>query len=126
MAVDFVAPQIPTPYRVIFMGAAHDGWLRADDDERREKILPRIMQVCNEEWPEIGAKPLCTLDDDLFNVGPPATSDFTWYLIYELEDLNMVPAMLQRLRVTVDGTRLDRYLRIEAKVGRPFFPLGGI
>jgi len=26
----------------------------------------------------------------------------------------------------VDGVRLDRYLRIEAKVGRPFFILGGV
>jgi len=50
----------------------------------------------------------------------------SWYLIYELDDLNMIPAMLHCLRQTVDGARLDRYLRIEAKVGRPFFILGGV
>ncbi len=126
MAVDFEAPSIPKPYRVIFLGAAVDGWFKADDKERREVVLPRAKDIFNEEWPELGARVLCTLDDDLFNVGPPATADFTWYLIYELEDLNMIPAMLHRLRVTVDGARLDRYLRIEARVGRPFFLLGGV
>jgi len=126
MAVDFETPSIPKPYRVIFMGAAVDGWLKADDDERREVVLPRAKAIFTEEWPQLGARVLCTLDDDLFNVGPPATSDFTWYLIYELDDLNLIPAMLHCLRRTVDGARLDRYLRIEAKVGRPFFILGGV
>ena len=126
MAVDFEAPRIHTPYRVIFLGAAVDGWLKADDQERREVVLPRAKTMFNEEWPQLGAKVLCTLDDDLFTVGPPATADFTWYLIYQLDDLNLIPAMLHRLRVTVDGARLDRYLRIEARVGRPFFLLGGV
>lgn len=126
MAVDFEAPTIPKPYRVIFLGRAVDGWFKADDAERREVVLPRAKAIFNDEWPQLGAKVLCTLDDDLFTVGSPATADFTWYLIYQLEELDMIPAMLQRLRVTVDGARLDRYLHIEARVGRPFFLLGGV
>lgn len=126
MATDFETPEIPQPYRVIFMGAAIDGWAKASDEERREVVLPRARQIFQEEWPKLGAKPIATLDDDVFTVGPPASTDFTWYLIYELEDLNAVPAMLHCLRVTTNGARLDRYLRIEARVGRPFFLLGGV
>ena len=80
MAVEFETPRISTPYRVIFMGAAVDGWLKADDDERREVVLPRAKAIFTEEWPEIGARVLCTLDDDLFNVGPPAISHGISYM----------------------------------------------
>jgi hypothetical protein len=31
--------------------------------------------------------------------------------------------MLQRIRETVDGVRLDAYMRWEARIGRPFFLL---
>lgn len=31
--------------------------------------------------------------------------------------------MIQRIRETVDGVRMDEYVRFEARVGRPFFLL---
>jgi hypothetical protein len=58
-------------------------------------------------------------------VGEPGAPDFTWYLIYELPGIEVLAAMLQRLRVTVDGVRLDRYVRIEGRIGRPFFLIEG-
>ena len=124
MAVEFVAPEVPKPYRVILLGAATNGWFEATDAERREKVLPRFKQMI-EEWTGLGAKVLATVDDDLFMVGQPGAPDFTWYLIFEVPSLESLAAMIQCVRCTVDDVRLDRYIRIEARLGRPFFLLEG-
>lgn len=124
MAVDFVAPTIPTPYRAILLGAATRGWFEASDEERREKVLPRFRGMI-EEWKSMDAKVLATLDDDLFMVGEPGAPDFTWYLIFEIPSLEVLAAMIQCLRRTVEGVRLDKFIRIEARLGRAFFLLEG-
>ena len=124
MAVEFVVPEVPKPYRVILLGAATNGWFEASDEERREKVLPRFKEMI-EEWREMGAKVLATIDDDLFMVGQPGAPDFTWYLIFEIPSLEVVAAMIHCLRRTSNGVRLDRYIRIEARIGRPFFLLEG-
>ncbi len=122
MAVEFTAPEIPSPLRVILLGAATQGWFQASDEERREKVLPRFRDIIT-EWEGLGAKVLATIDDDLFMVGEPSTPDVTWYLIFEVPSQAAVAGMIQCLRRTVDGVRLDRYIRIEARFGRPFFLL---
>ena len=33
----------------------------------------------------------------------------------------VVPKMIERVRTEVDGVRLDRYVRFEARLGRPFW-----
>ncbi len=124
MAVEFVAPEITKPYRAILLGAATTGWFEASDEERREKVLPRFKEMIA-EWHEMGAKVLATLDDDLFMVGQPGAPDFTWYLIFEIPSLEVLAAMIHCLRKTSNGVRLDRYIRIESRLGRPFFLLEG-
>jgi hypothetical protein len=124
MAVDFVAPEVPKPYRIILLGAATAGWFGASDEERREKVLPRFKEMI-EEWRQLGAKVLATIDDDLFMVGEPGAPDFTWYLIFEIPSLEAFAAMIQCVRRTSNGVRLDRYIRIEGRLGRPFFLLEG-
>lgn len=124
MAVEFAIPEVPTPYRVILLGAATEGWFAASDEERREKVLPRFREMIA-EWDQLGAKCLATLDDDLFMVGQPGAPDFTWYLIFEVPSLESLAAMIQCVRRTVNGTRLDRYIRIEGRLGRAFFLLEG-
>jgi hypothetical protein len=123
MSTEFVAPTMPNPLRVLLLGAATQGWFSVSDEERREQVLPRFKEVIS-EWHKLGARTLATLDDDLFMVGEPGSPDFTWYLIFEVPAVETLAAMLQCLRVTVDGVRLDRYVRIEGKIGRPFFLLG--
>ncbi|WP_425053444.1 hypothetical protein [Psychromarinibacter sp. S121] len=122
MAVEFQAPTIPNPLRVIILGATTEGWLNASGEDRREKILPR-MKAMFAEWLEMGSKALATVDDDLFMVGQPSTPDFTWYLIFEVPDQRTLAGMIQCVRQEKDGVRLDRYMRLEARVGRPFFLL---
>ncbi|MDT0682024.1 hypothetical protein RM543_04955 [Roseicyclus sp. F158] len=122
MAVEFATPKIPTPHRVVFLGASTEGWFTASGDERRNRILPRMKQMFA-DWQEMGAKVLATVDDDLFMVGQPGSPDFTWYLIMEVPDLETVAAMINLVRKDEDGVRLDRVMRLEARVGRPFFLL---
>lgn len=124
MAVEFQVPKVPTPLRALLLGAATQGWFNASDEERRQQVLPRFKQMI-QEWSDMGAKVLATVDDDLFMVGEPGAPDFTWYLIFEVPSIDVLAAMIHRVRATVDGVRLDRYIRIEGRLGRPFFLLEG-
>jgi hypothetical protein len=110
------------PLRAVFLGAMTSAWYGAGDDDRRQRILPRFKQLM-EEWKQIGAKVLATLDDDLLMVGEPRSTGFTFYLMFEIERLEDAVEMIQRIRETVDGVRMDEYLRFEVRVGRPFFLL---
>jgi hypothetical protein len=110
------------PLRAVFLGAMTSAWYSADDDERRQRILPRFKQLV-EEWKGLGAKVLATMDDDLLMVGEPRSTGYTFYVMLEIERLDVAVEMIQRIRETVDGVRMDEYLRFEVRVGRPFFLL---
>ncbi|WMS44633.1 hypothetical protein RDV64_09725 [Acuticoccus sp. MNP-M23] len=122
MAVEFQAPRMGEPLRVIFLGASTSGWFDATGEARRNEILPR-MKALFAEWEEMGAKCLATVDDDLFMVGQPGSPDFTWYLIMDVPSAETVAAMINLVRKDRDGMRLDQVMRLEAKLGRPFFLL---
>jgi hypothetical protein len=117
-----VFPHGSGPLRAVFLGAMTSAWYSAEDDERRRRILPRFKQLM-EEWKEIGATVLATMDDDLLMVGEPRSTGFTFYVVFEIERLEAAVEMIQRIRETVDGVRMDEYLRFEVRVGRPFFLL---
>ena len=68
---------------------------------------------------------ITTLDDELFSVGEPPSGAFNWYLIYEIDSLDIASKMIHSFRVSKDGARLDRWFRLEARVCRPFFPIEG-
>ena len=117
-----VFPQGSGPLRAVFLGAMTSAWYSATDADREQRILPRFKQLV-EEWKEIGAKVLATMDDDLLMVGEPRSTGFTFYVMVEIERLEDAVEMIQRIRETVDGVRMDEYLRFEVRVGRPFFLL---
>ena len=104
------------------MGSMTGEWYSASDEERRDRILPRFFQLM-EEWKAIGAKTLATIDDDLLMVGQPQFTGTTFYLIFEVSGVDEVVKMIHGIRETVDGVRLDKYMRWEARLGRPFFLL---
>jgi DNA-binding Lrp family transcriptional regulator len=108
--------------RAVLLGAMTSAWYEASDDDRRGRILPRFEQLV-EEWRQIGAKVLATVDDDLLMVGEPRSTGYTFYVIVEVARLEDVVGMIQRIRESVDGVRMDQYVRFEARVGRPFFLL---
>jgi len=119
------APNARPPHRVLLLGAATRGWYAASEDERRHLALPRLVAVCA-GWATLGARLITTLDDDIFKVGEPAAGDVTWYLVYEVDDLQTVSEMLNAFRIERDGARLDRWFRLEARICRPFFPIEAI
>lgn len=118
-------PSASPPLRLLLLGASTQGWYAASAADQAEVILPRLTEVCG-EWATLGARLITTLDDDLLKVGEPVSGDHTWYLVYEVPDLQTVSDMLHAFRVEKHGARLDRWFRLEAKICRPFFPIEGI
>jgi len=102
------------------MGSLLPAWYVEGDEERMQKVLP-AMKALLDSWEELGANLLSSFDDDFFVVGPPASADYSIYLIYDVPSLDIVVNMLQLVRGYVGDVRLDRYLRFEARIGRPLF-----
>ncbi|QBI20424.1 hypothetical protein ER308_13180 [Egibacter rhizosphaerae] len=115
------APTLESPLRVLVLGSAEPSWYTADDTLRQERVVPALT-ACFARWQEWGADLLATFDDDLLMVGNPRSRDTSFYLLYEVDDLELVTAMLNLPRQELEGVRLDRYFRFEALLGRRFFP----
>lgn len=123
MPVEMQYPDMhTTAIRVMLLGSMTSAYYESTDDERRERILPRFKQIA-EEWRGIGARMVGTLDDDLFMVGEPLSTNFTFYLLFEVDEPAIASKMIQPIRETVNGVRMDQYVRFEARIGRPFFLL---
>ena len=120
--VEFVNPRVPTPLRVVILASITEGWSQGSDRDRMELMLPRLKQMLD-EWADLGARCLATVDDDLLMVGRPGSTRGHWYLIYDVPSIDVLAEMLHRVRVPVDGVRLDHFVRMEARIGRPFFLL---
>lgn len=108
--------------RAILLGAMTPAYYDIAADDERARVIDRFRRLM-EEWLELGARVVATVDDDLFMVGEPGSPRFTFYLTFDVADPQVVVEMIQRVREPVDGIRMDRYVRFEAHVGRPFFLL---
>jgi hypothetical protein len=108
--------------RAILLGAMTSAYYDIVVDEERAQVIARFRSLAK-EWLELGARVVGTLDDDLFMVGEPGSPRFTFYLMFDIDDPQVLVDMIHRIRVPVDGTRMDRYVRFEARMGRPFFLL---
>ncbi|MDX6410558.1 MAG: hypothetical protein QOE91_74 [Gaiellaceae bacterium] len=120
--MEYVPPAFEPPYRVMLFAAAAQGWYQAADDAERKLIL-KALGAFFDEWEERGARLLYSFDDDYFVTGQPSSLDYAIYVQYEVDSLDVVAGMIQRVREEVDGIRLDRSFRMEARVGRPLFLL---
>lgn len=108
--------------RAMLLGAMNPTWYAISSDEERAAVIRRFQGLM-QEWLDLGARVVGTLDDDLFMVGEPGSPRFTFYLLFDVDDPQVVVEMIHRIREPVDGVRMDRYVRFEAHVGRPFFLL---
>ena len=113
-------PSFEPPHRVMLLVAASHGWYQAPDQAARERILKALGRFFA-EWQERGARLLGSFDDDYFLVGQPAPLDYSIYCLYEVDDLGVVAALIQRVREEIEGVRLDSCFRMEARIGRPLF-----
>lgn len=109
-----------SPYRVMLVGCGTRAFFEATDEDRRQVFLPRFKQMIT-EWEELGARPIGTFVDDVFQVGETDDPFWAWYLIFEVDTIDVPAQMIQACRQTVDGVRLDYWIRLEVRFGRPFY-----
>ena len=108
------------PYRILVLGGGLPAYFEASEQEKRDVFLPRFTAVLA-RWEELGARVVASFCDDVLQVGPAEPGAWAWYLIFELDDLDVAARMMDAVRETVDGVRLDKYVRFETRVGRPFW-----
>jgi hypothetical protein len=119
--VSYVAPSFSGPHRALVLAASTHGWYQGSTEDR-ERALARFRQVLK-EWEELGAQLVGSVDDDYFVTGQPSTLGWSIFIVYDVPSVETIVEMIQRVRETVDGARLDTYLRFEARLGRPLFLL---
>lgn len=116
------APRLEYPLRVMVFGACRDAWYEASDAERAEQALPALRALLD-DWSEMGLRVIASFDDDYFLVGQPGSLQYAFFILSEVESFDLLVAILDRARTTVDGLRADRYFRFEARAGRRLFLL---
>jgi hypothetical protein len=94
--------------------------------EAEPSSVPRIAAAITEAFADLGSRfgvrVLGTMDDDELQVGASVVWPWTAYVLADVPDLETVAKVTNLLRETeVEGGRLWKYLRVEARVGRPLF-----
>lgn len=111
---------IHRPYRVMVAGSATEAFFAASEQEQYEHAMRRFREILA-EWEQLGARVVASLCDDVFQVGPTEPPQWAWYLLFDVDDLDVAAAMIQATRERVGGVRGDAYFRFELRVGRPFW-----
>lgn len=94
------------------------------DEEGGEvgSIVSAIGEAFDDLAGRFGITVLGTLDDDELMVGSSAGWPWTAYILVDAPDLAAVTGVCNIVReATVGEHRLWRYMKIEARVGRPLF-----
>ena len=110
--------RIQRPRRVLVLGAGLPGYFEAPEEQKRDVFLPAFGRLL-ERWETLGARVVASFCDDVLQVGP--SESWVWFLIFEVDDLGVAAEMLAAVREPIEGIRLDRYVRFELRVGRPFW-----
>lgn len=115
--MEYPAPGFDPPFRVMVMIAATDAWFTADRAEREAAtdVLSTLLSGAEER----GARLLASFDDDLLLTGQPAPLPYTIHILYDVDELAVIVDLVHRLRTS----DLGRFLRLEARIGRPLFVL---
>lgn len=115
--MEYDHPNFEPPHRVLVLVASTDGWYASDASARGE-ALSEFAEMLH-EFEQDGATLVASFDDDLFLTGQPAPLPYTIFCLYDVDRLEPVVQLVHRLR----SSPLSRYLRLEARVGRPLFVL---
>ena len=106
--------------RVLVLGGGLPAYFDASADEKENVFQPRFRALLA-HWEELGARVVASFCDDVLQVGPVVPGAWAWYLVYDVDDLETTSRMLDAVRLDRDGIRLDKYVRFELRIGRPFF-----
>jgi hypothetical protein len=102
------------------VGGGLAAYFDAPEDEKRQVFLPAFRRLLA-RWEELGARVVASFCDDVLQVGPAEPGRPAWFLVYDLDDLDVAARMIDAVREPVEGVRVDRYVRFELRVGRPFW-----
>lgn len=108
-------------HRVLFCIGVTPAFFDADASELDEigTVIKEAFESLSERF---GITVLGTLDDDELMVGPSHSWPWTCYVLADAPTLEAVSGVCNIIRETPLGNgRLWKYLRIEARVGRPLF-----
>lgn len=111
------APEVPTPLRV-FITFESTGWFNTTQEEKEKEILPKLNEIIK-EWGENGSELLGTFDRDLLTAGSAGPVNWHACFLYNVPNLQAVTNMTHSFR----NAGIDRFFRLEASIGRPFFLL---
>lgn len=94
--------------------------------ESERSFFPELIEATRAAFADLhgrfGVTVLGTMDDDELMVGQSASYPWTAYILADVPDLDAVRQVCNIVRETPVGEhRLWRYMRIEARVGRPLF-----
>ena len=107
--------------RVLFCIGVRDAFFDAGPEDRNEafQAIPATFADLSGRF---GIEVLGTMDDDQLMVGPSGSWPWTCYILADAPHLDAVAGVCNILRSDLDsGNKLWRYLKIEARVGRPLF-----
>jgi len=117
MAMEHGAPKVPERLRVLVYFES-TGWFDTTAEEKRETVLPALNEAIA-SWKTFDANLLGTFDRDILTAGHAGSAGYHAVLLYEVGDLQTITNMTHSFR----ASGLDRYFRLEAVIGRPFFLL---
>jgi hypothetical protein len=110
-----------TSLRVLFCFGVSQSFFE-EDAARVPALAGAITKAFENLSGRFGLRVLGTMDDDELMVGPSPVWPWTAYILADAPSLEAVTAVCNILRETeVDAGRLWKYMRIEARVGRPLF-----
>ena len=93
-----------------------------EDPARVPELAQGIARAFDDLQGRFGVRVLGTMDDDELMVGASVVWPWTCYILADVPDLETVTRVCNLVReAEVAGSRLWRYLRVEARVGRPLF-----
>src|SRR3954447_21111413 len=104
------------PYRVMVTGCGTPTLFDAPNEERRDVFLPRFRQMIA-EWEELGARPLASFVDDVFQMGETDGPFWAWYLIFEVDTVAVAAPVIHAGRRIVSGGRGSRSTASDSTVG---------
>ncbi len=93
-----------------------------EEPARVPEVVQGIAATFDDLSGRFGVRVLGTMDDDELMVGSSATWPWTCYVLADVPDLETVTRVCNLVRESeVAGARLWKYLKVEARVGRPLF-----
>ena len=110
-----------TPLRVLFAFGVTEAFFGAERSSV-SSVAEALTRGFADLEQRFGVRVLGTLDDDETMVGATATWPWTCYVLAEAPSRAAVAAVCNILREeAVDDDRLWKYVKVEARLGRPLF-----